>query len=235
METKTKKPSYGVQAPKDLLIFLPLTIIFLIGYLLMHSLWKYLFLVVFMCFLYASISILIGSTNWYREKLSRFIVNKCNVKKGSKVLDVGCGSGSLSIAFAKQIVEGEVWGIDVWEKADLAGNALERTLRNIQIEGVENVVKVNTAYARSIPFPDNSFDAVASVYVLHNIRSNREKAVYEMIRVLKPGGILAIGEGGILYWLKYDVIPKLPTELRLKNIHFKRCLLTKVFIAEKER
>ncbi len=176
---------------------------------------------------------LIGSTNWYREKLSGFIINQCGVKKGIKVLDVGCGSGSLSIAFAKQIVEGEVWGIDIWKKGDLSNNVPHRVLENIRIEGVENVVKVKTADARSIPFPDNYFDTIASVYVLHNIRPKREKAVYEMIRVLKPGGTLAIAETGILYWLKYDVIPKLPKELRLKNIQFKRCLLTKIFIAEK--
>lgn len=233
MENKRKKPSYGIQAPKDFLLFGFLAIICLVGFLLIHSWWRYFFLVGLIYFLYTIISMLIGSTNRYRERLSRFIVNQCKVRKEFKVLDVGCGSGSLSIAFAKQIGDGEVWGIDLWEKGDLAGNVPERVLENIRIEGVEGIVKIKTADAREMPFTDNYFDAVASVYVLHNIHPNREKAVYEMIRVLKPGGTLAIAETGILYWLKYDVIPKLPKELRLKNTQFKRCLLTKVFIAEK--
>lgn len=234
MKDKTKKkPSYGIQAPKDFLVFGSLAIICLVGFLLIHSWWKYLFLAAFIYFLYTIISMLIGSTKWYRERLSEFVVNQCSVKKGSKVLDVGCGSGSLSIAFAKQIVEGEVWGIDLWKKGDLSGNVPERVLENIRIEGVENLVKVKTANAREIPFPENYFDAIGSVYVLHNIHPNREKAVFEMIRVLKPGGILAIAEGGILWWLKYDVLPKLLKEKRLKNIRFKRCFQTKIFVAEK--
>jgi ubiquinone/menaquinone biosynthesis C-methylase UbiE len=155
------------------------------------------------------------------------------VKRRSKVLDVGCGSGSLAIAFAKHIIEGEVWGIDLWKKGDLSSNVPERVLENIRIEGVENIVKIRTADAREIPFPDNYFDVVGSVYVLHNIHPNREKAVFEMIRVLKPGGILTVAEGGILWWLKCDVLPKLPKGKRLKNVRVKRCLLTKILIAEK--
>ncbi|MEW6374527.1 MAG: class I SAM-dependent methyltransferase [Thermodesulfobacteriota bacterium] len=234
MKNKTrKKPNYGVQAPKDLLVFISLTVIFLLGFLLIPGWWKYLFLTLFVCFLYMTALMLINSTNWYRDKLSRFIVDQCKVNKGSKVLDVGCGSGSLSIAFTRQVTGGEVWGIDVWKKGDLSGNIPERVLENIRIEGVENIVKVKTADAREIPFPDNYFDAIGSVYVLHNIHPNREKAVFEMIRVLKPGGILAIAEGGIPWWVKYDVLPKLLKEKTLKNARFQRCLLTKIFLAEK--
>jgi len=203
MEDKTrKKSSYGIQAPKDFLIFGSLAIICLVGFLLIHNWWRFFFLVGLIYLLYTIISMLIGSTNWYRDKLSKFIVNQSKVRKGSKVLDVGCGSGSLSTAFSKQIVDGEVWGIDLWKKGDLLGNVPERVLENIRINGVENVVKVKTADARSIPFSDNYFDVVASVYVLHNIRPDREKAVYEMIRVLRFGGTLAIADTGILYWLK---------------------------------
>jgi ubiquinone/menaquinone biosynthesis C-methylase UbiE len=49
-------------------------------------------------------------------------------------------------------------------------------------------VKIKTADAREISFPDSYFDVVASVYVLHNIYPNREE-VFEMIRVLKLGGV----------------------------------------------
>lgn len=205
MKSKTKKkPRYGVQAPKDFLLLGSIAVIFFFGFLLIPYWWKYLFLIGFIYFLYAIISMVIDSTNWYRERLSRFIADQCKVKRGDKVLDVGCGSGSLAIAFANQIVDGEVLGIDLWKKGDLAGNTPERVLENIRIEGVENIVKVKTADAREIPFPDNYFDAIGSAYVLHNIHPDREKAVFEMIRVLKPGGILAIVDPTI-QWLKYDI------------------------------
>lgn len=234
MKNKSKqKTNYGLQAPKDLFLFILLAGIFLLGFLLITGWWKYLFLALFVCSLYMTASMLINSTNWYREKLSRFIVDQCMVNKKSRALDVGCGSGSLSIAFARRITEGEVWGIDLWKKSDLSGNISERVLENIRIEGVENIVKIKTADARKIPFPDNYFDAIGSVYVLHNIHPEREKAVFEMIRVLKPGGILAIAEGGILWWLKYDLLPELLKEKILKNVSFKRCLLTRIFVAEK--
>ena len=231
---KAKKPKYGLQAPKELLVFVLLTIVFLIAFIFISTLWKYFFLAGFIYFLYTTIRILVGSTNWARERLNKFIVTECKAKKGMKILDVGCGGGSLSIAFAKQIKEGEVWGIDIWKKGDLLGNAPERTLENIKIEGVENIVKIKSADARNIPFPDNYFDIVSSVFTLHNIHPDREKAIFEMIRVLKPGGILAIVDP-MIWWLKYDIIPKLPKGKRLINLRSKRYFLIKLFLAEKER
>jgi ubiquinone/menaquinone biosynthesis C-methylase UbiE len=75
---------------------------------------------------------------------------------------------------------------------------------------------------------------VGSVYVLHNIKPNREKALYEMIRVLKLGCILAIIEvGGIWYWLKYNVKKQLIQDNLVSYISKKRCLLSKVIIFKK--
>lgn len=233
MNKTRKKPSYGIQGPKDLVLFSSLAVIFLLAFLLISSWWKFLFLVPFAYFAFTIVSMLMESTNWYREKLGRFVANQCRIGLSSKALDVGCGSGSLSIAFAKQIIQGEVWGIDIWRKGDLSGNTPERLAENIRIEGVEHVVRVKTADAREIPFPDNYFDAAGSVYVIHNIHPNREKAVFEMLRVIKPRGILAIADVGIMQWLKYDILPKLLKEKRIRNIHSQRCMFTNILLAEK--
>jgi ubiquinone/menaquinone biosynthesis C-methylase UbiE len=48
-------------------------------------------------------------------------------------------------------------------------------MENAKIEGVQDIVKVKYADARDIPFPGDYFDAVGSVFVIHNIRPNRGK------------------------------------------------------------
>jgi ubiquinone/menaquinone biosynthesis C-methylase UbiE len=107
-------------------------------------------------------------------------------------------------------------------------------MENAKIEGVQDIVKVKYADARDIPFPGDYFDAVSSVFVIHNIRPNRGKAIFEMIRVLKAGGILTIAEaGGIVWWLKYDMLPKLLKEERLEDIQIKRCLFNQVVVVKK--
>jgi SAM-dependent methyltransferase len=235
MENKIrKKPSYGVQAPKDLLVFIPLAIITLILFLLFHKWWRFLYLGVFIYFAYTSVSILIGSTNWYREKLNNYIVKLCEVSRGCRILDVGCGSGSLSIAFAKYMGEGEVWGIDIWKRSDLSGNVPERTMENIKIEGVENIVRLKTADAREIPFPDDYFDAVVAVYAIHNIHSHADKAISEIFRVLKAGGIFVMVETGLMMlYLKHDIFPKIKEKIDI--FHTKRYLLSKILAIRKGR
>jgi ubiquinone/menaquinone biosynthesis C-methylase UbiE len=79
---------------------------------------------------------------------------------------------------------------------DQSGNAREVMLRNAALEGVADRVRIETGDIRALPFPDASFDVVVSSLAIHNIRSNddRRKAVAEALRVLKPGGRLAIAD-----------------------------------------
>ncbi len=86
-----------------------------------------------------------------------------------RVLDVGTGAGLLMIGAAKHLTTGRAFGIDPWSKVDLAGNARERTLRNAEIEGVQDKVEVLDGDATSLKFPDACFDIVVSNLCLHNI------------------------------------------------------------------
>jgi SAM-dependent methyltransferase len=110
------------------------------------------------------------------------------------VLDVGCGRGLLLIGAARRLTTGKAIGVDIWQSEDLSGNRPEATLENAQIEGVAERVEVKTADARQLPFPDASFDVVVSNIALHNIykAAERQQAVREIARVLKPGGRVAI-------------------------------------------
>jgi arsenite methyltransferase len=110
------------------------------------------------------------------------------------VLDVGCGHGLMLLGAARRLSTGKAFGIDIWQQEDQAANSMQATLENARREGVEQRVDLRDGDARRIPFPDNQFDVVVSSWALHNIydAAGRETALREIIRVLKPGGNLAI-------------------------------------------
>jgi len=106
-----------------------------------------------------------------------------------QVLDVGCGRGLLLLGAAKRLKNGKATGIDIWQAEDLTGNHSDATIENARREGVDDRVEVRTADMRRMPFADNTFDVVVSRAAIHNIYSprDRESAIREIARVLKPG------------------------------------------------
>ena len=102
-----------------------------------------------------------------------------------RVLDVATGTGRFSLALAKT-------GLDV-TAIDLTANMLQvarHKARYNQITGLH----FRLANARRLPFADDTFDAVVSMRFLHLIPEDMQKDfVREMIRVLKPSGLLILG------------------------------------------
>ena len=129
------------------------------------------------------------------RKLSKDIVEGTAeyvvLPEGGVGLDVGCGSGALTIACAKRNPHGRMIGVDRWgsEYASFSKALCE-----------ENAVKegaTNTEFMRGnaihLPFPDESFDCVTSNYVYHNITGkNKQTLLQQTLRVLKKGGTFAI-------------------------------------------
>jgi len=111
-----------------------------------------------------------------------------------QVLDVGCGRGLLLIGAAKRLTSGKAVGVDVWQTEDLSGNRADATLENARVEGVADRVEVRTADMRELPFADGTFDAAVSSWAVHNLYDpkDRERALREVARVLKPGGRLLL-------------------------------------------
>jgi arsenite methyltransferase len=111
-----------------------------------------------------------------------------------EVLDVGCGRGLLLIGAAKRVPAGRAVGIDVWSQGDQSDNRRSATLANAEAEGVGDRVEVIDGDMRALPFPDASFDAVVSSLAIHNVAEaeGRERACFEIARVLRPGGRVAI-------------------------------------------
>jgi SAM-dependent methyltransferase len=139
-----------------------------------------------------------GCMLWYSKvgKLQRReqFLDQIPWRGDETVLDVGCGRGLLLNAAARRLKTGKAVGVDLWQREDLSGNRPEATLENARLEGVADRVEVKDGDARKLPFGDCSFDVVISGLALHNIykREERDQALREIARVLKPGGHVAI-------------------------------------------
>ena len=166
-----------------------------------------------------ALSLLLTSAVWLYSSLigkrgfRHRLMDTLTWRGDERVLDVGCGSGLLLNAAAKRLTTGEAVGVDIWSQKDLADNRKDKTLLNAQIEGVADRVRVEDGDVRALPFGDAAFDFVVSLNVLHNIdrREEREKALSEIVRVLKPDGRLVLCDfrntGEYVRYLKKIGIP----------------------------
>ena len=131
-----------------------------------------------------------------KRKLAKTIIegtaNYVKIPDGGIGLDVGCGSGALTIASAKRNPRANMVGCNIWSGAYQAVFTKKRCEDNAKAEGVSNV-RFEEGNAIRLPFEDESFDAVTSNYVYHNISGHdKQKLLLETLRVLKKGGIFAI-------------------------------------------
>lgn len=125
-------------------------------------------------------------------------------------LDVGCGSGALTIACAKRNPQARMVGVDLWGK----NYAYSREVceNNARLEGVDNVA-FRAGDARQLDFPDESFDAVTSNFVYHNIpAADHQALLLETLRVLKKGGVFVIHD--IMPRSKYGDMEAFAAQLR---------------------
>lgn len=105
-----------------------------------------------------------------------------------KALDIGCGSGALTIKIAKKYSRASVTGIDYWGKG--WDYSAKQCRANAQAEGVPSRTEFEHASASKLPFPDGTFDLIVSNLTFHEVKDskNRLEVIKEALRVLKPGG-----------------------------------------------
>ncbi len=126
-----------------------------------------------------------------RFRARDLIMHSIPWRSNEHVLDVGCGSGILTFASAKHVPSGKVVGIDIWDK-HAGGGTPHLFWRNAEAEGVMDRVELQNVNAAEMPYADHHFDVVVSSLAVHHMGRDAQKAVQEMIRVLKPGGYLAL-------------------------------------------
>jgi ubiquinone/menaquinone biosynthesis C-methylase UbiE len=110
-----------------------------------------------------------------------------HLKQGMRLIDCGCGPGSITVDLALALAPGEAIGIDLREGALRQGRALARE------RGIANVA-FHAATLYRLPYADSSFDAAFACAVLQHLAAPLG-ALKELRRVLKPGGVIGIVDG----------------------------------------
>ncbi len=154
-----------------------------------------------------------------KRQLSRDIIEGTSdylkIPDGGTGLDVGCGSGALTIACAKKNPGAKMVGLDRWGK-EYIDFSNELCTKNAEAEGVADRVSFCQGDACKLDFPDETFDAVTSNYVYHNIAGKDKQALLkETLRVLKKGGTFAIHD--IMSPARYGDMDKFVAELRAEG------------------
>jgi SAM-dependent methyltransferase len=118
-----------------------------------------------------------------------------HLRAGMRLIDCGCGPGSITVDLARAVAPGEVIGIDLREDALAQGRALaqQREITNVTFE---------TASVYQLPYPDASFDAAFACAVLQHLATPLA-ALEQMRRVLKPGGVIGIVDGSSTITFRY--------------------------------
>lgn len=105
-----------------------------------------------------------------------------------RLLDIGCGSGAMSVKAAKKYSQAAVTGVDYWGAGwDYSKELCER---NSRAEGMAERITFQKGDAAALEFEDGVFDAAVSNFVFHEVKTQPDKLalVREALRVVKPGG-----------------------------------------------
>jgi ubiquinone/menaquinone biosynthesis C-methylase UbiE len=133
-----------------------------------------------------------------------------HLRPGMRLIDCGCGPGSITIDLAQAVTPGEVIGIDLREEALTHGRTLARD------RGIANVT-FQAASVSQLPYADGSFDAAFACAVLQHLAAPLA-ALKEMRRILKPGGVIGIADGSSTITFRYPTNPLLEAWDKLRGL-----------------
>ena len=121
------------------------------------------------------------------RRLRRMTVDQAFIQSEDNVLDVGCGTGEVTLLAKTRTKYGNVYGID--PAPEMIAIARKKAAR----KGLE--IDFRVAVIEALPFPDSSLDVVTSSLMMHHLPENlKERGLAEIYRVLKPGGRLLIAD-----------------------------------------
>jgi SAM-dependent methyltransferase len=117
------------------------------------------------------------------DAAKRPLIEQAQIKPGFRVLDIGCGTGSLAVLIKRMHPKADVVGID---PDPTALSASERKAKRARL-----AIKFDRGFSDRLPYADASFDRVFSSFMFHHLAADEKSATLaEIRRVLKPGGSL---------------------------------------------
>ena len=133
-----------------------------------------------------------------------------HLRPDMRLLDVGCGPGSITRGLAEGLPAGQVVGLD------LSRETLESARRDTAARGLQNL-RYEEGSVYELAFSDGSFDVAYAHQVLQHLRE-RGLALSEMLRVVKPGGVVAVRE---VDWSTVAYFPRDPWIDRFIEVHLR--------------
>lgn len=147
-----------------------------------------------------------------RSHRSRTVANSAaylaeRLRPGIRVLDVGCGPGTITADIAELVAPGAVTAVDASQ------DALDAARAELSHRGLTNVT-LRAADVHALDFPADSFDVVHAHQVLQHV-ADPVRALREMRRVCAPGGVVAARDGDYAAMTWYPEVPALDEWLAL--------------------
>jgi ubiquinone/menaquinone biosynthesis C-methylase UbiE len=129
--------------------------------------------------------------NWFmrEDRFKAHLVEQAAIRAGHRVLDLGCGTATLPIRIKRLVPDAHIVGLD--GDPQVLSIAERKVVRAaVQLDLVQGM-------AFHLPFPDNTFDRVVSSLLLHHLTpANKQRAMREVYRVLRPNGELHVVDLG---------------------------------------
>ena len=135
------------------------------------------------------------------------VLGKLHLEKGNILLDLACGQGEYAIEFSNIVgEEGLIYAVDLWDEN------IVQLRKASSAAGIKNIKAIVADVSKVMPIGNDSVDVCLMATVLHDLILEKvaDEAIKEVVRVLKPNGLLAIIE-----FKKIDGPPGPPMKIRL--------------------